>query len=364
MVTVGAPATGQCQFVALNPVWDSNMEGQFLSAQAGPIGGGSDTDLDGIADSTDNCPNAYNPGQVDGDGDHVGDVCDNCPAASNLDQADGDSDGIGDVCDFCPTDASNDVDNDGVCGAVDNCPSAANAGQLDTDGDGIGDACDACPLDPLNDADADGFCANLDNCPTIANANQLDTDGDGKGDVCDPCRYENVDDADGDGVCACDVALSNAGTCGVYPNITDGNGNAADNCPKVANAAQTPSGIGDGLGAACEDAIGVVDLQSSKGWGSCTIRFKTDNEWNCPKFRVSVNGGDAGLSFNCSQCTSGQGQKATFYGGDAGSPIAKCKGANNVRAVAVRSNPSSCAGFVVPTQATLVNVTKLGARLR
>jgi hypothetical protein len=79
----------------------------------------TDSDLDGIADCVDNCPDVYNP-----------------------DQADSDGDGIGDACDACPFDALNDADGDGVCGNVDNCPDVYNPDQDDSDGDGIGDACD------------------------------------------------------------------------------------------------------------------------------------------------------------------------------------------------------------------------------
>lgn len=35
-----------------------------------------DSDLDGIHDDLDNCPNTYNPNQSDSDGDGVGNVCD------------------------------------------------------------------------------------------------------------------------------------------------------------------------------------------------------------------------------------------------------------------------------------------------
>jgi hypothetical protein len=38
-----------------------------------------DTDKDGIADATDNCPDVANPGQADDDGDKVGDACDVLP---------------------------------------------------------------------------------------------------------------------------------------------------------------------------------------------------------------------------------------------------------------------------------------------
>lgn len=38
---------------------------------------GCDTDLDGVPDALDNCPDAINPGYADSDGDGVGDACDN-----------------------------------------------------------------------------------------------------------------------------------------------------------------------------------------------------------------------------------------------------------------------------------------------
>jgi len=38
----------------------------------------SDSDGDGVCDSTDNCPTIANPSQADGDGDGLGDACDPC----------------------------------------------------------------------------------------------------------------------------------------------------------------------------------------------------------------------------------------------------------------------------------------------
>lgn len=112
-----------------------------------------DYDNDGIADSIDNCPFAYNPDQADLNGNGIGDVCegdldgdgvgdanDNCPMVANLNQADFDSDGIGDACD--------DSDGDSKLDAYDNCRLTANPDQADMDGDGIGDICD--------DSDNDG----------------------------------------------------------------------------------------------------------------------------------------------------------------------------------------------------------------
>lgn len=110
--------TNQCQWVA-----------DGAAACAGPIqecvGGGSgtqDSDNDGIADVSDNCPNSV-----------------------NADQADNDSDGIGNVCDATPDGELLDTDNDGIADVSDNCPNAANADQADNDNDGIGNMCDATP---------------------------------------------------------------------------------------------------------------------------------------------------------------------------------------------------------------------------
>jgi len=66
----------------------------------------TDSDLDGIADVTDNCPSTPHPGQQDGDADGVGDACDNCPTTVNSNQFDSDSDGFGDDCDCDPGDAT------------------------------------------------------------------------------------------------------------------------------------------------------------------------------------------------------------------------------------------------------------------
>ncbi|HEV8200612.1 MAG TPA: thrombospondin type 3 repeat-containing protein [Candidatus Polarisedimenticolia bacterium] len=149
------------------------------------IGWFPDTDVDGLANSADNCPDVSNPGQADLDGDHLGDACDpdddgdgvnddvdNCPVDANSDQANNDGDAQGDVCD--PDD-----DNDGVMDGADNCPFTSNGDQLDTDGDGLGNACDA-------DDDGDGVVDGSDNCPLVANIDQADFDRDGTGDACDP----------------------------------------------------------------------------------------------------------------------------------------------------------------------------------
>lgn len=58
----------------------------------------TDADNDGLADVSDDCPLAANPGQQDADLDSRGDLCDNCPTAWNPDQIDTDGDGTGDAC--------------------------------------------------------------------------------------------------------------------------------------------------------------------------------------------------------------------------------------------------------------------------
>jgi hypothetical protein len=65
--------------------------------------GVTDTDGDGIADASDNCPNTANADQADSDMDGVGDVCDNCPDIANSSQADADGDGTGDACEKTDT---------------------------------------------------------------------------------------------------------------------------------------------------------------------------------------------------------------------------------------------------------------------
>lgn len=98
----------------------------------------TDSDGDGVADDSDNCPVIANPGQVDVDGD-----------------------GLGDSCDSFPNDAANDADGDGHGADVDNCPTTPNSSQTDSDGDDQGDACDS-------DDDGDGVPDHSDANPLVA----------------------------------------------------------------------------------------------------------------------------------------------------------------------------------------------------
>ena len=153
----------------------------------------TDLDHDGFKNWGDNCPDHYNPKQVDTDGDTQEPIADEpaphpstgpliiypytppvpggSPASAPTDRP---ADTGGDACDV-------DDDGDGVTDMPkrDNCPLAANADQADSDFDGRGDACDP-------DDDNDGVDDKGDNCPRASNAGQVDTDRDGTGDACDP----------------------------------------------------------------------------------------------------------------------------------------------------------------------------------
>jgi hypothetical protein len=234
--------------------------------------GSEDTDLDGLFDKLDNCPDDSNPGQTDADGDFVGDACDNCPFLSNFDQASGDTDGLGDACDNCPTvdnldqadddgdgignlcDDCLDTDVDGICDFVDNCPGAANPSQSNADNDGLGDKCDDC-----TDTDGDGFgdpgfaanTCNTDNCPTISNTGQEDADLDGQGDVCDPCHLDPLDDIDADTVCGDVDNCPTVANTDQLDGDMDDVGDICDNCAGDPNTNQA-DGDGDGLGDVCD----------------------------------------------------------------------------------------------------------------
>jgi Ca2+-binding RTX toxin-like protein len=252
-------------FDGIPDVCDSDSNGNGTIDGADEDYPPADPDDDDIAYSLDNCPLVSNPNQADSDEDGVGDVCDNCPNIKNAAQEDLDEDGIGDLCDP-------DEDGDGVPSTTDNCISIYNPGQEDLDGDGVGDACDS-------DRDGDGIREAQDNCPGVYNPGQGDADGDGIGDACevdpdddgligddDNCELvANPDQADDDGDGAGDACDNCLGL--PNPNQSDIDGDeigdlcdpdpdgdqiaSGDNCPYAYNPEQL-DGDGDGIGDACD----------------------------------------------------------------------------------------------------------------
>ncbi len=107
-----------------------------------------------------------NPIPTDTDSDGVPDSSDNCPTVANGDQGDMDGDGIGDVCDL-------DKDGDGYPNTTDNCPEVHND-QADSDGDGIGDVCDN---QDNGDDDGDGVENHADLCPNTPSGTAVDSNG-------------------------------------------------------------------------------------------------------------------------------------------------------------------------------------------
>jgi hypothetical protein len=94
-----------------------------------------DTDMDGVPDGTDNCPNTANPTQANFDGDMNGDACDACETVVNL-GTDTDADGVDNACDTCLNQA-----NPPVAGAPTTNRTFVSH-QRDDDADGRGNRCD------------------------------------------------------------------------------------------------------------------------------------------------------------------------------------------------------------------------------
>jgi len=108
-----------------------------------------DSDGDGVADGSDNCPNTPAGASVDSwgceldsDGDGVKDSMDECPGTPR---------GVAVGANGCP----NDSDGDGVTDDKDQCPGTpageavdANGCELDDDGDGVVNRLDECPGTP------------------------------------------------------------------------------------------------------------------------------------------------------------------------------------------------------------------------
>ena len=135
-----------------------------------------DSDMDGVSDNKDKCPDTpagvtvdKNGCPVDTDGDGVADYLDDCPTVKGIASLKG-----------CP-----DADGDGVADKNDKCPDTpkgvkvdANGCPLDQDKDGVVDSLDKSPDTPDGidvdkdgrpvDTDGDGVADYLDKCPTVA----------------------------------------------------------------------------------------------------------------------------------------------------------------------------------------------------
>lgn len=257
-----------------------NITGPLIEAFR--IDTANDDDIDGVNNNVDNCPNNYNPDQLDTDSDNQGNVCDDDDdndSTPDVDDCavldatqwqlldgylDSDSDGVGvlPTVSICSGDV---LPNDFAPESGDNCPAISNPAQLNTDGDAMGNACDddddgdlvldvddCGPLDNASwqllsaylDEDLDGLGVGLilslcsgvsldegyasqfgDNCPLVSNPAQANTDGaDDGGDACD-----SDDDND---------------------TIMDDE----DNCPLVLNIDQSNLDS-DSFGDSCDDDI-------------------------------------------------------------------------------------------------------------
>ncbi len=132
-----------------------------------------DSDMDGVSDNKDKCPNTpagvavdVNGCPIDTDGDGVADYIDDCPTVKGLTSLKG-----------CP-----DTDKDGIADKDDACPDVAGLASMkgcpDTDGDGVTDKDDQCAgtkkgykVDAKGcpmDTDKDGVIDEEDDCPAVA----------------------------------------------------------------------------------------------------------------------------------------------------------------------------------------------------
>jgi len=137
------------------------------------FGKAKDSDMDGVSDKKDKCPETpagvavdVNGCPVDTDSDGIADHLDDCPTVAGLTSLKGcpdtDKDGIADKDDACPDVAGlvslkgcPDSDEDGITDNDDKCPNTKKGLAVDATG---------CPLDQDND----GVIDAEDECPTVA----------------------------------------------------------------------------------------------------------------------------------------------------------------------------------------------------
>ncbi len=232
-----------------------------------------DFDGDNVG-SSDNCPENYNPDQLDYNNNGLGDACDE----------DDDSDGVVDVSDSCPKGETGWTSNEMTDYDGDGCKDLAEE-DLDDDSDGIPDVTDACPIGiggAGNDLDGDG-CKDIED---------TDDDGDQVRDESDLCSTGQTDwssgtltDHDGDG---CQDEHSEDAD-----DDNDGIADEMDDCPRGATG--WPSNINtDFDGDGCKDGFEDEDDDNdgiSNGIDDCPRSIGVVNSQGCSATQTLDNGG-------------------------------------------------------------------------
>lgn len=332
----------------LNPlggVISRNTHEIFIGYEAKPE---IDTDLDGIIDRLDKCPDIagyvkfegcpdgpepkkeieeIKPEIIDTDNDGISDDEDECPNVAGIAKLNG-----------CPEpDVELDSDNDGVLDKDDKCPNvvgtSANNGcpeetpkpvnvRSDRDNDGVLDEDDRCPdtygsgrnfgcPDAPKDSDGDGVTDKEDNCPNTYGEVEnngcpkpviVDTDGDGIVDEEDDCPNTYGDasnsgcpkpvivDTDGDGVvdsednCPNTYGLRSNSGCPEIDTDEDGIPDTEDDCPNAFGYARN-NGCPDAPKLLDSDADGVPDKDDP-----CPDTYGNDN--GCPEKGPEIEASD------------------------------------------------------------------------
>ena len=267
----------------------------------------ADTDGDGLADVSDNCPNTPNAGQDNLDQDSLGDACD----------SDDDNDSVADISDACPLgltdwtsnpttdhdgdgcddiDEDYDDDNDQILDFRDDCPKGAidwtSTASSDYDGDGCQDIVED------DDDDEDTVADVLDTCPNSRLGFISDTGSDLDGDGCEDSLEDDDDDGDGhlDEVDACPTIPGTSSQGDLFGCI-DGDGDGWANLIDVFVADGTQwsdldeDGYGDNpdgfdaddcvsvAGTSVEDRLGCRDTDGD-GWSDEGEPFANDaTQW-------------------------------------------------------------------------------------